>query len=224
MARVMIGIPTLDMVQATFFSSILNMQYREQDEYQYNVRSNSLVYNARNMMAMDAINGKFDYLIFLDSDMALEPDTIIRLLDDIEKMPNASLVSGLYFTRRPQTSPVICKDIAWWVDATMGAMQNVEVYDDYPRDKMFPIAGCGFGVCVMKVDLIKDVVITTKSNPFDPLPRLSEDYAFCWRARKIGAELFCDSSIKAGHCGLKVYRESDWDAQLRQNKERGSEE
>jgi hypothetical protein len=37
---------------------------------------------------------------------------------------------------------------------------------------------------------------------------LSEDWAFCHRARELGYRVFCDSTVKLGHIGPKVY---DWD-------------
>ena len=119
-------------------------------------------------------------------------------------------MTGLYFKRRLPTSPVILKALDWYQHETLGPQEVAETYDDYPAGEIFKIAGCGMGCCVMRTQLLKDVTMAFKYPPFTPLPRLSEDYAFCWRAGQIGATLMCDSRILPKHAGLKLYGENDW--------------
>ena len=122
-------------------------------------------------------------------------------------------VSGLYFMRRLPTKPLILKELDWYEDEVLGAQESAEVYEDYPRDSVFEIAGCGFGCCIMSVLKVEHMTVAYRMNPFTPMPRLSEDYSFCLRARKLGYKLWCDSRIRPGHAGLMVYRQEDWDAQ-----------
>ena len=65
----------------------------------------------------------------------------------------------------------------------------------------------------MSVEMVKHMTVAYRMNPFTPMPRLSEDYSFCWRARKLGYKLWCDSRIRPLHAGLKLYGEADWDRQ-----------
>lgn len=216
MTKVLIGVPTLDAVDASFFNSFVTLEYLPGNKYSFDVKSNSLVYNARNDFVLDAIQGNYEYLAMLDSDMVLPQDTLSRLLTDIEEN-DFDLVTGLYFTRRLPTSPVILKDLDWYEDEKLGAQEFTTVYEDYPRD-MFQIAGCGLGCCIIRVDLLKTITWTYKMPPFTPLPRLSEDYAFCWRAKKLNAEMWCDPKIKPLHAGLKLYGEADWKKQKEEKK------
>ena len=39
-----------------------------------------------------------------------------------------------------------------------------------------------------------------------------EDLSFCLRARELGAEIWCDSTIKLGHVGTAVYDEDSYRA------------
>jgi GT2 family glycosyltransferase len=97
----------------------------------------------------------------------------------------------------------------------------VETYEDYPKDSVFEIAGAGFGCCIMRMSMVKDLIERCKGNPFQPLPELSEDYSFCYRAKQAGYRLWCDSRIRPGHAGLHVYTEKDW---TRQQKKRIKDE
>ena len=206
--KVAIGVPCLDTVQTSFFASFLNMERNGDDEYCPIIEAGSVTYEARNRIAEQAINSGADVLVWLDSDIVFTPDTIVRLVDHIKA--GKDFVTGLYFRRNPQTIPLILRELDWRQDNKLGAIETAEIYEDYPRDSVFEIAGCGFGCCAMRVDILKTIVPAFKCSPFTPLYRLSEDYSFCWRAGKCGFDLWCDSSIKPAHAGLHMYTEQDW--------------
>lgn len=213
MAKVMICVPTMDKVDASFFASVLGLRYDGGHRYAWNVKSNSMVYDARNAFALEAINGKYDYLVFLDSDIVMEPDTVIRLVEDIEQS-GADLVTGIYFKRRLPTAPVIYRMIDWYEDEVLGAQETAETYEDYPRDGgLFPVEGCGMGCCVIRVSVIPELVTAFRMAPFTPQPRLSEDLSFCWRMKVLGKKMLCDPGILPGHVGMMVYRAQDWERQ-----------
>ena len=220
MSKVVIGIPCMDQVSTSFFSSVLMQRYNPANEYCYAIEAGSLVYEARGRIAQRAINAGADWLVMYDSDMVLEPYTTAKLLDaamgdspypDKGGAPR-DFVTGVYFRRRLPTEPLILKALDWYEDDVLGAQEFAEVYSDYPRNDVFEIEGAGFGCCVLSVEMVKNMAVAYRMNPFTPMPRLSEDYAFCWRARKLGYRLWCDSRILPGHAGLKVYGEADMEA------------
>lgn len=197
----MIGIPVIHEVATPFFTSVLGLNFDDGNTYSFNVRTGSLVYASRNVIALDAINGGFDYLLFLDSDMVFDGDVLQRLSASVE---GKDLVTGLAFTRQTPTQPVILKEIKY------GGENELVYYTDYPQGSVFEIAGCGMACCIIRVDMIREIVEKLRQAPFDPLPGLSEDYSFCWRAAQIGKQLWCDSRIKVGHAGMYIYGEKDW--------------
>ena len=56
------------------------------------------------------------------------------------------------------------------------------------------------------VELLKRMV-EIYGAPFTPLMGRGEDVAFCWRVRKAGHKIYCDSGIKCGHIGQFVFDE-----------------
>jgi hypothetical protein len=210
MQKILIGIPTIDKVDASFMSSVLGMDYSDGNKYSFTMRCNSLIYDARGSMTIEAINGGYDYLLMLDSDMVMERDTVRRLAEGVH---DKDLLTALYFKRKLPTKPLILKELDWYEDEVLGAQESAEVYEKYPRNSVFEIQGAGFGCCIMSVEMVKHMTVAYRMNPFTPMPRLSEDYSFCWRARKLGYKLWCDSRIRPLHAGLKLYGEADWDRQ-----------
>lgn len=204
--KIMIGIPAGATVSTPFFASAIGLKYGNGHSFSYSVKEGSLVYQNRNLIAMEAIQGDFTHIIFIDSDMVFEPDTVLKLAEDAK---NKDYVTGVCFKRKIPTEPVILKALEW-AQTTEGFKDDVVVYEDYPKDSVFEIMGSGLACCIVSVEMIKHIASAFRQGPFDPLPRLSEDYAFCWRARQLGYKLWCDGRIKPGHAGIYIFSEDDW--------------
>ena len=94
--RTMIAIPCMDMVHTDFLRSCLGMDV--DGEVQWTTCQSSLIYDARNKLAELAIDGEFDRVLWLDSDMVIPYDAMWKLKIGIEN--GYDMVSGLYFKRR----------------------------------------------------------------------------------------------------------------------------
>lgn len=208
--RMMIAVPCMDTVPTKFLSCMLDL--RAICPTRYINTTNTLVYDARNDLAYNAMQGGYDRIMWIDSDMKFQPDLIERLSARIDE--GADLACGLYFTRHIPTEPVIYKTLI--ADKTTDGVDYIraEKYHDYPRDAVFDIAACGFGAVMTTVDLVRRVY-DKFGLPFFPFPSIGEDLAFCWRAGQVGAKMVCDSSVKLGHVGYTEFNESLYDT-LRQ--------
>lgn len=201
--KTLIAMPCLDMVHTVFFKAVLGLQ--RVDKVQFALSCSSLVYDARNTLARQAIAENYDRILWLDSDMDFAPDLLKRLSADMDE--GREFVSGLYFKRKAPIKPVIYKEIGLYrsgVDETVTPF--AACYEDYPRDDIFEIAGCGFGGVLMSVDLVKRVA-DKYGLPFSPIMGFGEDLSFCMRAQELGAKMYCDSRVKLGHVGLGTITE-----------------
>ena len=180
--KTLIAIPTMGTVAAEFAFSLATMT--RVGATKISMIHNTLVYQARNMLASEAIDDGCDYVLWLDSDVVFAPDLMQRLHADI--LQGYDFVSALYFKRQLPTEPVLRKE-------------EGGVYTDYPKDDIFPIGAAGFGACMMKTAMIKDLY-DRYGPPFNPPPDgAGEDIAFCRRAVTAGYKLYCDSRIKVRH-------------------------
>jgi len=202
--KTMIAIPCMDMVPARFAASLMELR-RVGDPCTACFSMGSLIYDSRNKIARAAIEGGYDRVLWLDSDMEFQPDLMEQLNDWI--IDGCYFVSGLYASRKEPIRPVIFKDIHV-EDTAEGKKAVVPFYEDYPKEVIFEVEACGFGAVMTTVKLLRDV--TEKYGlPFTPAMGFGEDIAFCLRARELGYKLWCDSSIKLGHIGTKTYTVDD---------------
>ena len=206
--RTLIAVPCFDMVKTDFMKCLLDLEKPEGTCY--TVIKNTLIYNARNLIADNAIKEGFDYVLWLDSDITFEPDTLIKLLIDAQKH-NLDFVSGLCFMRRKKTQPVLYKKIWWDVSQDGNVSTGAEPFLDYPSG-LFNCEGAGFGCVLTSVRLLK-AVGDVYGSPFTPLMGMGEDLAFCLRARKTGFALWCDAEVKCGHIGEYIFDEEYYKCQ-----------
>lgn len=195
--KLLIGVPCFDMVHTDFHESVMNMEKPE--GCYYTIVKNTLIYVARNIIAGNAYTNGFDRVLFLDSDMTFPKDMIARLSADMDK--GYDLVTGLYFTRRPPIKPNIFEKMWYNSNTDAGAVQ----FTEYPEG-LVDIEACGFGCCMVSIDLFKRVG-EKFGSPFTPLDGVGEDLSFCWRAVQIGAKMCCDTTIKCNHIGQAVFNE-----------------
>ena len=204
--RTLIALPCMDMVHTVFLKALMGMD-RVGDTH-FSISCSSLVYDARNTLAKQAVIEGFDRVLWLDSDMDFSPDLLKRLSADMDE--GREMVSGLYFKRKAPVKPVIYKELGFWRDKEKDEVTPIAIpYEDYPKEEIFPIAGCGFGGCLVSVDLIKRVG-DKFGLPFSPLMGFGEDLSFCSRVSQLGVEMFCDSRVKMGHVGLGTITEETY--------------
>jgi hypothetical protein len=195
--KVLIAVPALDTMPTQTTYSMLSLKRDCPSRYSFIVRASCA--DARNMLAREAIESGADRVLWIDSDMVFQDDLMLRLGRDLDA--GWDMVCGLYFKRELPVTPVIYKAIT--------ANEGVMPYFDYPRDELFSVAGCGFGAVMTTTRLLERVTEAAKgAGSFTPLPTLSEDLSFCWRAKREGARIGCDSRVKVGHVGVITYGEA----------------
>lgn len=192
--KVLIAVPALDTMPTQTAYSMLSLKRDCPSRFSFIVRASC--HDARNLLAREAIESGADRVLWIDSDMVFQDDLMLRLGEDLDA--GWDMVCGLYFKRELPVTPVIYRRVEM--------ANGVEPYRDYPKDSLFPVAGCGFGAVMMTTDLLTRAD-THKTGPFTPLPHLSEDLSFCKRAAAVGARMACDSRIKVGHVGVIAYGE-----------------
>jgi GT2 family glycosyltransferase len=152
----------------------------------------SLVYTAREEAAKALLQGEYDSLLFVDSDMVVPPDLLIRLIE-----ADKDIVSALAFRRTPGYEPCIFKECS---------ETDAKFYLDYPKG-LIEVEGVG-----MACTLIKRKVFETVPGPwFFPHKTLGEDLSFCVRARKAGFKIFCDTELIVGHCNVETITEAHYE-------------
>lgn len=206
--KFLICVPSGDEVAAGFAQSLACLS--KPDDTAVSFVCGSLIYDARNKLAKQAIQINTDYILWLDSDMIFPNDTLIRLLNLMEER-DASIVSGLYFRRAKPYTPVAFKKIEIEPESSW------EGFDDYPDDP-FEAAAAGFGCVLMKAQVLYDVA-GKFGTWFNPLKGFGEDISFFWRASECGHKVLIDPRIKLGHVGKTIISEEFFRAVKKEKKD-----
>lgn len=190
--KIFIAVPSMDTVPALFCQSLALLQRAGDTMIGFEV--GSLVYNARNNLARQAVKAEADYVLWLDSDMVFAPDLLQRMMK-VCKENDIDFLTGLCFRRKPPYTPCLFDRLEKMENgASYTALMSVP-------DGRFKVGGCGFAGVLMTTDVLLSVMAKFDGRMFDPLPGFGEDVAFCWRARQCGYDIWCDSDIELGHVG-----------------------
>lgn len=206
MKKILIAVPCMDMVSARFAQSLTTLKKVGQCTVSFLI--GSLVYDSRNKLAGLAMQMEADYIMWFDSDMVFQPDTLERMMDVMDKNPDIDILSGLYVRRGAPFTPVIFSKLE------VNEHGELE-WDDVVNipDEPFEVAGCGFGCVLMKTDCLYE--IASKENGgmwFTPIAGAGEDCAFCIRARESGYKIWCDPKIELGHMAYAPVTREFYDA------------
>lgn len=182
--KLLIAIPTTDFMHADFVNSLIKLTAHLQREgiaHHVELVAGTLVYLARNKLACKAINEGFTHVLWLDSDMVFN-ETIVEDLAFCRK----EFVCGVFHSRRPPYNSCIFKSI-----------KPAERVKDFGLEP-FQVVGCGMACVLVNTDILRQVQ-NHYGNCFTPTDDYGEDLAFCWRAKSMGTEIWCEPTARVGH-------------------------
>ena len=211
--KLMVAVPCQSMMHTVFVQSLLNLRLPEGSVI--NFAEGSLTYDARNNLAVEAYNMHADAILWLDSDMAFDNNLCAKLFN-AQNSSEAEIVTGLYFTRREPIEPVLVSKLQVVQEET-GIKIVKETAYNYPKNSIFDVDACGFGCVLTTMEAIAKV-IEAFGNPFSPIPGMSEDYSFCYKAKQAGCRIVCDSSIQVQHIGNLAFTEKQYRESRRKKK------
>ena len=173
----------------------------------WRVRGYSAIDAARNQMATDAIAKGFPELMWIDSDVVFDPNDVERL-----RQHNRPFTCGLYPKKGPRQ--FACEFLPGTESVRFGK-----------NGGLTEIRYCGFGFTHLRREVfeaVREKLALPVCNQrfasllvpyFEPMSipegegrwSLSEDYAFCERARQAGFSVEADTRIRLWHVGTYRY-------------------
>lgn len=149
---------------------------------------------ARTMTANRAIEGGYDWILFVDSDIVPPKDALGNLLSH-----NRDMVFGYYTKgKNSEGRTCLCDVDRDNYDSFLHKDELHEIRD--AGTHLIEIRGGGFGFALMRTRILQRV----EQPWFDYVwaydgRKLSEDYGFCTRCRKAGIKLYADTRVDCGH-------------------------
>lgn len=157
---------------------------------------------ARNEIMQNFLKTDMNYLLFIDSDMIWEPESL-ELAYNLIQHPQVDIVTGIYFLKGEPHLPVLKK-----LDLEAGCYNIFIEWGNEP----FEVDGTGMGFMLISrkvIEAMKQPLCTWDGG-------FSEDLNFCLKAKKDhGFRIWAHPGIRLGHIGEKVITGVDWVRQFK---------
>lgn len=192
--RLLIVVPCGDTVRYEFAESLAKLCIQlGEDGVDFDVKfhEGSLVYAAREELAIAAIDEHFTHVLWLDSDIQFTRD-LFNILYRVGK----PFVTGIYRSRRYPYAPALFSSVA--------TAQRVLKWPNVP----FQVEACGFGCVLTDVEVLMEVR-RHYGTCFTPTPEHGEDIAMCKRYRDIGGEVWATPDACVNHMTYVPLRTGD---------------
>lgn len=161
----------------------------------------------RNRMTEQALSGDAEILLWIDSDIIFTYEDVDALVSLCS--PETPMVTGVYaqVSYNGVLSPLVFR----LSTDDVPQVAPVDRATIAPERGIVPVSGCGAGFLaihrVVMEELLEpaeddpDLAVMRAWNEFwaDADSTIGEDLAFCWRARRKGFSLLCDTSVRLGH-------------------------
>ena len=184
--RILIAIPTFETIQPEVFKAVYDL-HRAGHELSFDFVKGYDCAVARNKISVLA-KGTYDYVLMVDSDTIIPPDTLELMLDtDVDICLG---VCPRKNTEEGETAMVKMTDMSY---------RDFYHYDELPAEKT-EVKGGGFACA-----LVKTTVLTALDYPYfqyvtnEDCSTFSEDFYFCQHARLYGYQIIMDPRVKCGH-------------------------
>lgn len=192
---------SLDYVYKDWFIGYINLHKPEPPHEVYIICNNDqpLDHN-RNRLTMMAIEWGATHLLWLDADIVLPPDGLMKMIKH-----NMPVVGALCFQKVSPYRPVIYLKSPKY--------KNVHVFcEDYPKGLM-EVHRTGTGALLVKSEVVKNIEypwFRFRDDELHPGKMLGEDLYFCERAQEAGYRIYVDTKIIAKHLRTEGYTETHW--------------
>lgn len=191
--KVMIGYPTGEFGRRVDFYDFMNQLEVPCDQLRITPHGQSPA-KARNIIFEQALLNNCSHVFLVDDDMALQPDTLVKLLAH-----DKDIVSGLYLQRSWPHRPIAFSEFG-------DKGQTLFVHLDENTKGLIPVVATGFGCCLIKTSVLKKI-----SRPWVQLGNINpeewcDDINFFWKIHNEApeTEIFLDTEVRPGHMGSMI--------------------
>ena len=189
--KILLAIPSARYIETECVTSLFEME--KTGDIELFIPKSYSVDVGRNIIAKYAQENGFDYIMWVDSDMILPKNTLVRLLSH-----DKDIVAGVYSYKVLGNKEVVAKRFQ---DETREEYDNLTIKEIKESKGLIEVDRFGFG-CVL-----------TKTSVFDKIPypwfiytqEMGEDIFFCRKAQNEGYKLWLDTDVICGHIGQINY-------------------
>lgn len=186
--RILVAVPTYETIAPETFKSIYDLD-KGDHEVDFEFVKGYDCPTARNNIAQIAVDGNYDYVMMVDSDVIIPEDTLKNLSDPWTNIvlgccPRKNSRDGRIEIYRPGTF----------------SFTKPYTYDSLPDNDRIVVKGGGFACAMINVSVFKLLPSPWfRYVTYEDGSSLSEDLFFCLRAAESGFVIEADTRVRCGH-------------------------
>ena len=190
MIKILIAVPTFENISPDTFKSIYGLTRPQDTIIQFDYIKGYDCARARNLIAKEAIEYGFDYVLMVDSDITLPSDTLIKMLDQpvdvcLGCYPRKNTIDEIVELFKLNQKDYVTTFKAEEIDSFKGRVE---------------VKGGGFGCAFIKVDVFNKLKYPWfKYVEYDNGDILSEDNYFCSTLADKKIKIYAHTDIRCGH-------------------------
>ena len=177
--KVLVGVPASELIRTRTAFSLFNLR----GEAILSMQIGCDVAHNRNKLAQQAIDKGYSHLLFVDSDMVFEPDTLKRMLAHNKD------ILGL-----------ACNHRRFPLESVVKPLDEADVNKALPKE-LFEAKSVGTGVMLIRTEVFTKIPEPWFKFVYVDGKRVGEDVNFCKKAREAGYEIWVDPTIPVKHLG-----------------------
>lgn len=213
MARILIAVPTFESITPDTFKALWDMDKAGHD-CDFDFMRGYDCATARNRIAKETIEGGYDYLMMIDSDITVPADALANMASH-----GVDCVSGFYLHRNRSNEPsertCACKlrkpgggyyyDYPLDSEYTIGELAELRERGEF----LVEIHGGGMGCVLVRREVFERLKYPYFSwTDYGDGRTLSEDLFFCEKLRKAKTSRYLDTRVACGHLFRRIERAS----------------
>jgi len=194
--NIAIGLPcNWDFLSTKFFESWIELK---KPQHSVIIGNRGRVDDQRNSIIHAVLkDGTFSHILFLDTDHRHHSDTILKLLSH-----DKDIVSGLSFRRSYPYDPIIFEQDG-------DKFKNIIQWN---KNELIEVDAIGAASLLVDVSVFKEI-----NYPWFEMNYrfgdgvVSEDFAFCLKAKQAGYKIYCDTGCDNKHLGTIEIDQTYWE-------------
>lgn len=181
---ILIGVPASDTIKTRTAFSLFHLA---DTDVALVMQMGCDVVENRNKLAHIALEEGYSHILFVDSDMTFNPDTLTKMLAHDKD------ILGLAANHRRFPLQSVVKPL------------NEEDINKPLPTELFEAQSCGTGVMLIKTEVFKNLPEPWFKFTYENGERIGEDVNFCLSAREAGYKIYVDPTIPVRHIGEYLY-------------------
>lgn len=195
--KLLIAVPTFETISPGTFKSIYGLtNHGHAIDFDF-VKGYDCA-RARNEIAREAIDGSYDFVLMVDSDIILPSDALVLLTN-----PLVDVCLGAYPRKRTMTgqTELFLPGYDDFTDENNISMHEIKACG-LPRVE---VKGGGLGCALIGVNVLRAIEFPWfRYVVYENGAVLSEDLDFCCKAGERGFRIFADTRVRCGHIDTAV--------------------